>query len=127
MGLWHDSEIHSFGGSLGQSELDVQLEESTKCFQYEKTDSEATGPTQNNWATRCSYPADQAITAGESVATDSGLRRLRGREADNQDSPNPILLPHLLCSPGGREPTSRAGRGNPMARTPGLGRSVANT
>jgi hypothetical protein len=49
----------------GHNELGVQLEESTSCFQYEKTDSEAAGPTRDNWSIQCSHPADQATTAGD--------------------------------------------------------------
>jgi hypothetical protein len=41
---WHDSEPHSLGAPPGLNEPGVQLEESTSCFQYKNTDSEAARP-----------------------------------------------------------------------------------
>jgi hypothetical protein len=64
VGRWQDSEPHPLGGPPGLDELGVQLEESTSCFQYKKTYSDA-GPTQDNWSTQCSLLADQATAAGD--------------------------------------------------------------
>ena len=48
--MWAAGMTRTLAPPPGLNELGVQVEEPTSCFQYKKTDSEAAGPTRDNWS-----------------------------------------------------------------------------
>ncbi len=121
MGRWHYSELLSLGGPPGHNELGLQLEESTSCFQYKKTDLEAAGHHETTGSPNALARWTRLRPRVTDFSPQPGSRqpRLTERSAAAAPPPRSLRPGRLPAGPAGatRQPGRRA-RGDALSLEP---------